>query len=109
MPEQADNAKEEDDRIEHKLGYVQPADIAREEPVIDDRTAFSDETVADGGAPASRLTIYHDQQARGTTEAAETQVVGNVPIDDMYEHVVKNKVPIEEWPHFIYERVSAVA
>ena len=33
-------------------------------------------------------------------------VVGNIAIDELYEHVVKHRVPIEEWPQFIYRRYT---
>ena len=55
------------------------------------------------------LGFFHNTAILVKGLLARNQTVGNVPIDELYEHVVNNKVPIEEWPHFIYERVSAVA
>ena len=34
------------------------------------------------------------------------QAVANLPIDDLYETVLAQKLPIEEWPSFIYQRYS---
>ena len=33
-------------------------------------------------------------------------VASNLAIDELYEHVVKHAVPIEEWPQFIYRRYT---
>ena len=35
--------------------------------------------------------------------------VSNTPIDTLYEEVVAQKVPIEAWPQFVYERYSGKA
>ena len=33
----------------------------------------------------------------------------NLPIDTLYETVLRQKTPIEEWPQFIYQKYSAAA
>ena len=35
---------------------------------------------------------------------ARSQPVSNLPIDELYEHVVSHEVPIEEWPQWILQR-----
>ena len=50
--------------------------------------------------------LFHNTALVMKALLAQTQHVGNVPIDDLYEHVVKHAVPMEEWPQFILKQYA---
>ena len=66
-------------------------------------------SAASVNASPDTLGFFHNTAILVKGLLAKQQVVGNVPIDEMYEHAIAHKMPIEDWPHFIYQRVSAVA
>ena len=38
---------------------------------------------------------------------SHTQSVPNVPIDALYDEVVTTRVPVADWPNFVYQKFCA--
>ena len=64
-----------------------------------------------GGAPAALVpasrTFFHNTCLLVKLLLSQSQTVSNVPIDDLYEEVRRKALPMDDWPMFIYSRVSA--
>ena len=50
------------------------------------------------------LGFFHNTALLVKALLSKTQSVSNLPIDELYEHVVSHEVPIEEWPQWILQR-----
>lgn len=62
-------------------------------------------TKAVAGGPDT-LGFFHNTALLVKALLSRTQAVSNLPIDELYEHVVSHAVPIEEWPQYILQRYS---
>jgi len=64
-----------------------------------------------GGATAALVptsrTFFHNTCLLVKLLLSQSQTVSNVPIDDLYEEVRRKALPMDDWPMFIYSRVSA--
>jgi len=60
-------------------------------------------TVSGGGHDAR---FFHNTCLLVKVLLAAHGPVSNIPIDGLYEEVVKQKIPIDGWPQFVYERFS---
>lgn len=58
-------------------------------------------------APVPNRTFFHNTCLLVKLLLSQSQTVSNVPIDDLYEEVRRKALPMDDWPMFIYSRVSA--
>lgn len=63
-----------------------------------------EKSAVDGGADT--MGFFHNTCLLIKVLLSKHQKVGNLPIDELYDHVCTHAVPIEEWPQFIYRRYT---
>lgn len=54
-------------------------------------------------------TFFHNTCLLVKLLLSQSQTVSNVPIDELYEEVVRKAMPMDDWPMYIYQRVSSDA